>query len=102
MDFFDMTFSTLFLDKHGESTFNNIKNQIMQENSAYYNNEYIEIIFKIAFLNFFGLASSEIKNMLKDIMPGIQLDIETIKSIHKESISKIQFFLRDTNENFDH
>lgn len=102
MDFFDMTFSTLFLDKHGELVFNNIKKQIKQENFAHCNNEYIEIIFKIAFLTFFGLASSEIENMLKDIMPSKQLNVEDIKCIHKESISKIHFFLRDTISNFNH
>ena len=33
MDFFDMNFSTLFLEKHGKEMFDKIAKQIIQENS---------------------------------------------------------------------
>lgn len=48
MDFFDMNFSTLFLEKHGKLVFKDIEKHIIQESSICYNHEYIEVIFKIA------------------------------------------------------
>lgn len=99
MDFFDMNFSELFLERHGKLVYNKIKKQIIQENSAHYNENYIEIIFKVAFLDFLGLAFNEIKKMIEDIMPGKQVDIEKISSIHKKSITKIQEYLRKATEN---
>ena len=68
MDFFDMNFSTLFLEKHGKDKFDKIVKQIMQENSNEYDNNFIEILFKVAYLEFFGLDSSTIDKMLKDLM----------------------------------
>ena len=56
MDFFDMNFSTLFLDKHGKEIFEKISKQITQEKIDICDNNYIEIVFKIAFLDFFGLT----------------------------------------------
>lgn len=68
MDFFDMNFSTLFLEKHGKEKFDKIVKQIIQENSNEHDNNYVEIIFKVAYLEFFGLDSSAIDKMIKDIM----------------------------------
>lgn len=99
MDFFDMNFSTLFLERHGKLIYDSITKQIMQENSTLYNKEYIEIIFKVAFLSFLGLAPSEIKKMIEDIMPGQQVNIEKINSVHRESISKIQNYLQEATKN---
>lgn len=93
MDFFDMNFCTLFLEKHGKLAFKDIEKHIIQESSIYYNHEYIEVIFKIAFLQFFGLAPNEIKKMIKDIMPGQQINVENLFSKHKKSISTIQKYL---------
>lgn len=55
MDFFDMKFSTLFLEKHGKEEFENISKQIIQEKQLITDNSdnYIEVVFKIAFLDFF-------------------------------------------------
>lgn len=68
MDFFDMNFSTLFLEKHGKEKFDKIVKQIIQENSNEHDNNYIEILFKIAYLEFFGLDNFAIDKMIKDIM----------------------------------
>lgn len=68
MDFLNMNFSTLFLNKHGQSIFESIRDKIVKEKSSSCNDEYIEIIFKIAFFEFWGLKNSEIDKMLKDIM----------------------------------
>ena len=68
MDFFDMNFSTLFLEKHGKEKFDKIVKQIIQENSNEHDNNYIEILFKIDYLEFFGLDNFAIDKMIKDIM----------------------------------
>ena len=68
MDFFDMNFSTLFLEKHGKKQFDKIVKQIIQENSNKHDNNYVEILFKVAYLGFFGLDSSAIDKMIKNIM----------------------------------
>ena len=64
MDFFDMNFSTLFLEKHGQLVFDEICNEIKKENSS----TDIELVFKISLLDFWGLKCSEIDKMIKDIM----------------------------------
>ena len=64
MDFFDMNFSTLFLEKHGQPVFDEICNEIKKENSS----TDIEIVFKISLFDFWGLKCSEIDKMIKDIM----------------------------------
>ena len=52
MDFFDMDFSKLFLDKHCKEIFDYISNTIKVEAS---NDDsfYISIVFKIAFWEFY-------------------------------------------------
>lgn len=68
MDFFDMNFSTLFLEKHGKEKFDKIVKQIIQENSNEHDNNYVEILFKVAYWEFFGLDDFAIDKMIKDIM----------------------------------
>ncbi len=96
MDFFDMKFSTLFLEKHGKEDFEKINKRILQEKQLLTDNndDYIEIIFKIAFLDFFGLDDNGIKGMVQDIMNCEQINIEQMKKIHKNSISEIQKYLQ--------
>lgn len=67
MDFFDMNFSTLFLEKHGKDRYDKIFRQIIQEKSTA-NDDYIESLFKVAYLDFFGLDNDSINKMIKDIM----------------------------------
>lgn len=96
MDFFDMKFSTLFLEKHGKKDFENITRQILQEKQLITDNsnEYIEVVFKIAFLVFFGLDDDVIKKMIENIMNFNQVDIKQMKNVHHKSISKIQEYLQ--------
>ena len=61
MDFFDMNFSTLFSDKHGKEIFEKINKQIIQEKPDICDKNYTEVVFKIAFLDFFGLTDWQIK-----------------------------------------
>lgn len=96
MDFFNIKFSTLFLEKHGREKFDNIRTRIIQEKQLIiddYNN-YTEIIFKIAFLDFFGLDNDVIKSMIEDIMNCHQVNVSKLKIIHTRSINEIQKHLQ--------
>lgn len=94
MEFFDMNFSTLFLDKHGKEIFEKISKQITQEKPDIYDNDCIEIVFKVAFLEFFGLTDWQIGKIIEDFMKCPNINIGEIKSIHKKSISDIQRYLQ--------
>lgn len=94
MDFFNMNFSMLFLEKHGKQEFDNISKQILQEKTVINDNNYIEIVFKVAFLDFFGLDNNTIEKMIKDIMKCQQVNVNLIKERHKESINEIQSYLQ--------
>lgn len=94
MDFLDMNFNELFMKKHGKKVFNQIKNQIIQECFKQVSNEYIETIFKIAYLNFWGLSNSIIKQIIKDVLPNQQINVQEIQNIHKKSIYYIQKYLQ--------
>lgn len=94
MDFFDMKFSTLFLDKHGKNIFENICKQISREKLDIYDNDYIEIVFKVALADFLGLIDWQIEKMIGDFMKCSNINIGRIKSIHKKSISEIQKYLQ--------
>ena len=99
MDFFKMKFCTLFLEKHGKTIFDKICKMIEKENSEQYNEKYIEIIFKISFLNFCGVEEKSIKQMLNDNMDTtIPLNIKIIKELHKDSINEIQTYLKSSME----
>lgn len=93
MDFFVMNFSELFSEKHGKQLFDEISNQILLENGNT-NNNYIELVFKYAFFDFFGLDISTIKNLIEDTMLIQDINIEEIQSVHKCSIKQIQSYLQ--------
>lgn len=67
MNFFNMNFSMLFLEKHGKKKFNRIHKQITKEKNNI-NDNYIEVLFKVSYLDFFGLDNISINKMIKDIM----------------------------------
>lgn len=95
MDFFEMNFSELFSKKHSKEIFENIVKQITKEKQKNCNNEYIEKVFKFAFLDHIGLKDNEIKKMLEDILK-CEVDIEEIRNIHKSSIYEIKKYLQDS------
>lgn len=100
MDFFDMDFSKLFLEKHGKEHFNEIVKQINTERGGMGESNYIELIFKIAFLDFFRMSYQEMQALITDTMECQYIDIKKIKNIHKKSIKEIQEHLkRNMGEN---
>lgn len=94
MDFLDMNFSTLFEKEHGKEIFDSICMLIKEENSNNINDLYISEIFKIAFLDFWGLKEYEIENLLKDLQLSKSINVKKIKCIHNQSISKIKMYLK--------
>ena len=88
-----MNFNNLFYEKHGKVIYETKK--IAQE-SPNYTNEYIEVIFKIAYLGFFGLSDNAIQQMIKDIMPNQKVDVVNMKKLNTSSIKEIQKYLNAT------
>jgi len=93
MNFFNMDFSKLFLDKHGKEAFDNISDKIKKEKAIECTSDYISIVFKTAFLSFLGIEESQIKNMLDDIYKNNKINIEEILNIHRKSIKLIKEYL---------
>ena len=86
MNFFDMNFSELFFEKHGKTVFNNIVKQIKEENHGIGDSKYIELVFKVAFLEFFKMENQGIKELITDAMEEKDIDIIRTKNTHKNSI----------------
>ena len=95
MVFFDMDFNKLFLDKHGKEQFNEIVKQINLEGKGISENNYIELIFKIAFLDFFRMADQEIQALIVDFTEYQDIDIRKVKNIYQKSIQQIQEHLKN-------
>ncbi len=91
----DINFSSLFSDKHGIEKYNIITSQILKEKSNIDNN-YIEIIFKVAFFEYFGLEDNALQNMLNDI--GCKITIDELKNTHKKSISMIKEYIKSVSD----
>lgn len=96
MDFFEMNFSILFMEKHGKNIFYQIRKQILQESYKKISAESIEIIFKIAYLSFWGLNTSMIMQLLKEILPNNRINVEELQLLHHKSICKIQSYLHSS------
>ena len=98
MDFFEMDFSKLFLNKHGKTVFEDITNKIKQEKMSECNLEYISIVFKIAFLDFFGLDKLAMQKLIDSIYVDKQIDVKNILLHHRKSISIIKMYLQSTTD----
>ena len=95
MDFNSIKFSKLFTDKHGGEVFNEVKDLIENEKNEKCDNNYIEAVFKVAFMGYFGLDNNGLNNMLRDI--DCNLDIKDITEIHKNSIKFIRDYIIKNN-----
>lgn len=93
--FLDIDFSRLFKDKHGIKIYDEITKKIEKEKTSNCDNNYIEAIFRVAFLGYFGLDENALDNMLKDI--ECKEDISHINKIHKNSIKIIRDYIIKTN-----
>lgn len=94
MDFFDMNFSTLFLEKHGKNIYESICNKVKLECPDIYTQKYLEIIFDVACLSSWGMSNSQISKFLKNIKNINNININTVKRIHKKSIKEIEKYIK--------
>ena len=85
-----------YLDKHGKEIFDYISNTIKVEAPSNDDSFYISIVFKIEFLDFFGLNELGMQKKKKKIYPDIKIDVKEILLLHKESISIIKKYLQNT------
>ena len=97
-DFFNIDFSELFMNKHGKIIFNNICDMIKIETINQVNNNYIQIIFKLAFLEFFELPNESIIKMMDKYYPNANINISELFTKHRNSINAIKEYLKTTNE----
>lgn len=90
-----ISFSKLFADKHGQNIFNEVILEVTKEKRGECDSDYIEVIFKVAFMWYFGLDDDSLTEMLEDI--NCNINIKTIKKVHKNSINIIQDYIKKTN-----
>ena len=100
MDFLTTDFSKLFLEKHKQDIFNKVCTIIEKERKQQCDNQYIELIFKIALFDFLGLSNTNIQKILYDLELAQNIDILKIKQIHKESLSEIKKYLKQNENEF--
>ena len=95
MESLGINFREIFLKKHGEQIFQDICNQIRLEYNGNCNVNYIDIIFAVAFISYFGVTDISKIHILADISKDI--DIKNIQKIHKKSINIIQKYIENSN-----
>lgn len=95
---FLIDFCGLFIENHGQKVFDSICNIIRTEYLTEYDEEYLQTIFKIALLDFWGMSDDKITKFLKDINNIDNVNITNIKKIHKNSIKKIQQYLNSATK----
>lgn len=95
MESLDINFRERFFKKHGEKVFKDIVKQIKGEYNGNCDINYIDTIFTVAFISYFGVTNTSKIRLLGGISKNI--DIKNIQKIHKKSISKIQDYIENTN-----
>ena len=91
-----INFRERFFKKHGEQVFQNICNQIRVEYNGNCDIRYIDTVFTVAFISYFGVTDISKMRLLGGISKDI--DIKNIQKIHKKSISQIQNYIENTNK----
>ena len=101
MNFLTTDFSKLFLEKHKQDIFNKVCTIIEKERKQQCDNQYIELIFKIALFDFLGLSNDNIQKILCDLNFAQNIDILKIltylwvKKIKTHQIHLIVTFVID-------
>ena len=91
-----INFKELFLKKHGEQVFKDIVKQIKVEYNGDCDISYIDTVFTVAFISYFGVTDINKIRLLGGISK--EIDIKNIQVIHKKSISIIQNYIENTNK----
>ena len=96
MESLGLDFSKLFLKKHGEQVFQDICNQIRGEYNGNCDTNYIDMVFAVAFVSYFGVTDTSKIRLLGGISK--YTDIKNIQKIHNKSINIIQNYIENTNK----
>ena len=96
MESLGINFKELFIKKHGEQVFKDIVKQIKVEYNGDCDISYIDTVFTVAFISYFGVTDINKIRLLGGISKDI--DIKNIQVIHKKSISIIQNYIENTNK----
>ena len=96
MESLGLDFSKLFFKKHGKQVFQDICNQIRGEYNGNCDTSYIDTVFTVAFISYFGVTDISKIRLLGGISKDV--DIKNIQNIHKTSINRIQQFIKITIE----
>ena len=96
MESLDINFRERFYKKHGEKIFKDIVKQIKREHNGNCDINYIDIIFTVAFISYFGVTDTSKIRLLAGISKD--MDIKSIQKVHKRSISVIQKYIEDSNK----
>lgn len=95
MESLGINFRETFLKKHGGQIFKDICNQIREEYNGNCDASYIDTVFTVAFISYFGVTDINKMRLLGGISKDI--DIKSIQKIHKKSISQIQNYIENIN-----
>ena len=95
MEGLDINFRERFYKKHGEKIFKDIVKQIEGEYNSNCDINYIDTIFTVAFISYFGVTDTIKIRLLGGISKDV--DIKSIQKIHKKSISIIQNYIENSN-----
>lgn len=96
MEGLDINFRERFYKKHGEKIFKDIVKQIEGEYNGNCDINYIDTIFTVAFISYFGVTDTSKIRLLAGISKD--MDIKSIQKVHKRSISVIQKYIEDSNK----
>ena len=96
MEGLDINIRERFYKKHGEKIFKEIVKQIEEEYNGNCDINYIETIFTVAFISYFGVTDTSKIRLLAGISKD--MDIKSIQKVHKRSISVIQKYIEDSNK----
>lgn len=95
MESLGLDFSKLFFKKHGKQVFQDICNQIRGEYNGNCDTSYIDTVFTVAFISYFGVTDISKMRLLGGISKDI--DIKSIQEVHKKSISIIRKYIENSN-----
>lgn len=101
MSLFETNFMSLFIEKHGEKVYIRIKDIIINEANNEVTDDYIVMIFNIAYTKYIGIHESRIADFIKDILGGKEISNSQVLSLlkkHEQSINEILKYIQSTEK----
>lgn len=101
MAIFEFNFSDLFIKKHGYNVYIKIKKIMTEEVREELLNDYIVMVFNIAYAKYIGIHENRIADFIKDILGGEEISNSAVKNIlekHQQSIKEILKYIKSTEK----